>query len=319
MKLSNYSTGQQLSGHLAVKKCNIRQTNQTPQKDYLDMLITDGETDIVARVWDHSGPVPQVNSVIHVTATINQYRGDNQLNISEWRQANQGEYNPKNFLPVCPHDLEKLWGQLREVMAKIMDLGLVQILSSVFSKHYKQFQEAPAALYHHGAYLGGLLEHTCGVVEQCLRLATEETDINLLITGAILHDIGKIFDYDWSGCVITMTDAGQLLGHISQGMMLINSHAVNCPDLSTERLNLLLHLIASHHGKLEWGSPVEPSTREAILLHNADMLDVQLWKLAQAQAKTPTGEKWTEKVWELNNKRFWVGVSETTTKEAGNK
>ena len=90
-----------------------------------------------------------------------------------------------------------------------------------------------------------------------------------------------------------------------------------CPDLSTERLNLLLHLIASHHGKLEWGSPVEPATREAILLHNADMLDVQLWKLAQAQSQALAGEHWTEKVWSLNNKRFWVGVSEVAvTKES---
>ncbi len=306
MKLKDYSIGQSISGYMAVKQCNIRQTNQNPPKDYLDLLLTDGEIEIIARVWDHTGQPPTVNTIIYTSAKLTQYRGQNQLNITEWRQANQGEYTQKNFLPVCPYDLEKLWSRLKETMVNIKDLGLSQILRSVFGKHYKQFQEAPAALYQHGAYLGGLLEHTCGVVEQCLRLATEETDIDLLITGAILHDIGKIFDYDWSGCVIIMTDSGQLLGHISQGMMIINNHATNCSDLSTERLNLLLHLIASHHGKLEWGSPVEPLTREAILLHNADMLDVQLWKLAQAQAKTPVGEKWTDKVWSLNNKRFWV-------------
>lgn len=309
MQLIDYSVGQSFNGCLAVKQCNVRQTNQNPPRDYLDLLLTDGDSEIRARVWEHEGPVPAENSVIFVSARITQFRGEQQLNISAWRPAGQEEYHPQDFLPVTPCDTDILKKQLQEYILQVKDGGLGQMLDSIFAQHYDHFVTAPAAMVHHHAYVGGLLEHTCGVASQCLRLVTPETDQDILLTGAILHDVAKIFDYDWSGCVVTMTDAGRLLGHIAQGMMLINNHAANCPDLSTERLEHLLHLIASHHGKLEWGSPVEPCTLEAVLLHNADMLDVHLWKLGQALDQVPEGEQWTGFVKGLNRRFFKVNSS----------
>lgn len=313
MKLKDCPIGQMFSGYLAVKLCNIRQTNQNPPKDYLDLRLTDGDTEIVARVWDHSGKAPTENSVILVSANLTQFRGENQLNISEWRQAGREEYNPRDFLPVCPYDTNILMKQLENYILQVKDIGLAHMIRSIFSKHYNKLIEAPAAISHHHAYIGGLIEHTCGVADLCLRLATPGTDKDILLTGAVLHDVAKIFDYDWSGCVMTMTDTGQLLGHITQGMMLIKSHAPYCPDISTEKLNHLLHLIASHHGKLEWGSPVEPCTLEAVLLHNADVLDVQLWKLNHARDQVSEGEKWTAIIKGLN-RRFWVGSGESDAK-----
>lgn len=307
MKLKDMKTGQTISCYLAVKKCEVRQTNTTPPKDYLDLTLSDGESEIVARVWEHSGPAPAVNNVIYVSASLTQYRGENQLKIKEWRNANTTEYNPTDFLPVTPRNLNDMRAQLEDYIRKVTDPGLAQILHEVFNIYYDDYIASPAALKHHHGYLGGLLEHSCGVVDHCLRQATADTDIDLLITGATLHDIGKCLDYNWkNSCVITMSDTGQLLGHITQGVMIISAQAPNCPDLTAEKLHLLLHLIASHHGKLEYGSPVEPCTREAIILHNADMLDMQMWKIAQAQAQVPEGEKWTGWVSGLNRK-FWVG------------
>jgi len=303
--LINYAVGQTFQGFLAIKRCEVRQTST--KKDYLDLTLSDGHTDMVARAWEHTGPAPTVNTVIYANAMMTQYRSDNQLNINKWRVSGDGECNPADFLPVTPKDVNQMREELKGYMLRITDPGLVQMLRSIFTFYYNDFIEAPAALYYHEPYIGGLLEHTCGVVDQCLRLATDDIDTDLLLTGAILHDIGKCLDYNWkNSCVITMTDTGQLLGHITQGMMLISGQAVNCPDLTTERLNLLLHLIASHHGKLEYGSPVEPRTKEAILLHNADMLNAELWKINKAQSQTPDGENWTGKVIGMN-RRFWVG------------
>lgn len=307
MKIKDCAPGQRYTGYLAVKDCAVREANNNTQ--YLALVLTDGETEIMGRVWQHTGDPPGKNTIIHATAVIGEYNGKPQATIAHWQLARPGEYNPQDFLPVCPVDREELKARLRQHIAGVKDPGLSQLLFAIFRENKelsKAFPAAPAAIFHHHAYLGGLLHHTVGVVDQCQRLATPDTDTDLLTTGAILHDIGKTLDYDWSGCVFTMTDNGILLGHIVQGIMLINGHAHNCPDLSPSRLSLLLHLIASHHGQLDWGSPVEPACLEAVLLHNADMLDMQLFKLSQARSKISDGENWTDRVPGMN-RRFYVG------------
>ena len=305
-KLSTYSSGQPFSGTLVVRECSIRQASNN--KNYLALRLTDGETDITGRVWDHTGGPPAVNSVIFVKSNLGEYKGQPQLSITGWRQARPDEYSPADFLPVCPVDREELKKKLREHIENVRDPGLSQLLNTLFKgdkEFVKSYLNAPAAVYHHHAYLGGLLHHTVGVIDRCLSLATPETDADLLVVGAILHDVGKIYDYDWSGLVINMTGSGRLLGHITQGIMLVDRYAKNCSELSPGRLNLLLHLIASHHGKLEWGSPVEPCTLEAVLLHQADYLDMQLFKLELARNQVPEGETWG-KVPGFS-RQFWFG------------
>lgn len=189
-------------------------------------------------------------------------------------------------MPVCPAGREELKEKLWGYIDSVRDPGLSQILYALLrenEEYAEAFFNAPAAVYNHHAFLGGLLQHTVSVAGRCLSLATPETDIDLLVAGAILHDAGKVYDYDWSGLVINMTDSGRLLGHITQGMMLVSRHAKECPGLSPGRLSLLLHLIASHHGRLEWGSPVQPCTLEAILLHQSDYLDMQIFKLERGR------------------------------------
>ena len=303
-KLSEVTLGEQFLGFLAVKDCSIRTTSSG--SNYLAMLLTDSTGTINARVWEHSGVAPAANTVIKVQGQINEYHGQMQITISKWRNANDDEYSPGDFLPVHP-DRIALKSRLDRYIESVTDSGLSQLLGTFAHDNdtIKAFIEAPAALFHHHVYIGGLLHHTDDVVEQCLRIATSETDRDMLVTGAILHDIGKIHDYNWSGITFSMTDNGRLLGHITQGMMMIKEYARNCPDLSQKRLSLLLHLIASHHGKLEYGSPVEPSTIEAILLHEADMLDVQLHKINNAIKQIRIGETWTDKILGMN-RHFYV-------------
>lgn len=305
-KLNTASLGQPFSGTLVVRDCSVRQGSNS--KDYLALRLTDGETDITARVWEHTGEPPAVNIVIFVKAAQSEYKGQPQLTITEWRQARPEEYRPADFLPVCPADREELKKKLRGYIERVRDPGLSQLLYALFrdnKEFVKAFLAAPAATYHHHAYLGGLLQHSVSVADRCLSLLTPETDVDLLVAGALLHDAGKVYDYDWSGLVISMTESGRLLGHIAQGLLLVDRHAKDCPDLAPERLSLLLHLIASHHGKLEWGSPVEPCTLEAVLLHEADYLDMQLFKLELARSQVPKGEGCT-KVPGFG-RQFWFG------------
>jgi 3'-5' exoribonuclease len=304
-KLNEATVGEQFLGYLAVKECSIRTASNG--SSYLAMVLTDGETAINARLWDHSGATPITNTVIKVQGQISEYHGQLQITVNKWRQAVDEEYSPGDFLPVHP-DIDGLKSQLAHYIESVNDSGLSQLLQAFFndSDTVKAFTEAPAAIFHHHVYIGGLLHHTVSVVEQCLRLATTETDRDMLVAGAILHDIGKIHDYNWSGVMFSMSDNGRLLGHISQGLLMVDDYACDCPDLSSQRLSLLQHLILSHHGKLEWGSPVEPCTLEAVLLHKADMLDVELHKIEAARKQVSAGELWTDRVLGMN-RSFYVG------------
>jgi 3'-5' exoribonuclease len=302
-KLNEVTVGEHFLGFLAVKECSIRTASNG--SNYLAMVLTDGKTAINARLWEHSGVVPSTNTVIKVQGLVSEYHGQLQLTVNKWRQANQDEYFPGDFLPVHP-DIDGLKSRLKQYVESIKDSGLSQLLQVFLNDvdTLKAFTEAPAAIIHHHVYIGGLLHHTVGVVEQCLRFVTSETDKDMLVTGAIFHDIGKIHDYDWSGVAFLMTDNGRLLGHITQGLLIVNDYARKCPGLSSQRLSLLQHLILSHHGKLEWGSPVEPCTLEAVLLHEADMLDVQLHKIDTAIKETRTNDGWTDKIAGMNRKFY---------------
>jgi 3'-5' exoribonuclease len=303
-KLNEVTVGEHFLGFLAVKECSIRTASNG--SSYLAMVLTDGKTAINARLWEHSGVVPSTNTVIKVQGLVSEYHGQLQLTVNKWRQANKDEYSPEDFLPVYP-DRGKLISRFLQYAEMVNEMGLRQLLQIFLNDNdtFKVFTLAPAAIFHHHVYIGGLLHHTVGVIEQCLRLATSETDRDMLITGAILHDIGKIHDYDWSGVTFLMTDNGRLLGHISQGLLIVNEYARNCRNLSSQRLSFLQHLILSHHGKLEWGSPVEPCTLEAVLLHEADMLDVQLQKIDAAIKEAHADDGWTDKISGLN-RQFYI-------------
>lgn len=214
-KLESCSSGQPFSGALAVRECSVRQAGSGT--DYLALRLTDGETEITGRVWDHSGEVPAANSVVFVSATLGEYRGQPQLTITGWRPARPNEYSPQDFLPVCPADKEELKEKLWGCIESVRDPGLSQMLYALLGEneeYAEAFFNAPAAVHNPHAYLGGLLQHTVSVAGRCLNLTTPETDVDLLLAGAILHDAGKVYDYDWSGLVINMTDSGRLLGHI---------------------------------------------------------------------------------------------------------
>jgi len=152
------------------------------------------------------------------------------------------------------------------------------VLTAVFDDEFApQFCLAPAAKRFHHAHLGGLLEHTLSVARMCLLAAGHYTDANagLLLTGALLHDVGKVEEFDFD-LKIDYSDAGRLVGHIALGANLVEARCRSLPEVSSELRRMILHLILSHHGSPEFGSPVRPATLEAMLLHHLDDLDAKL-------------------------------------------
>lgn len=283
--------GESIVGFFAVRNVNVSTARNG--STFLSCVLSDGQMELPAKQWDLVGIPPRENTVIKVQAVMDRYQGQPQLVIQRWREAEPGEYKPDQFIPKSPLDPASMWQELQCFIGQIQHPGLSRLVDIVLNNYTDAFISCPGAVKHHHAYIGGLLEHTLGVCKNALAVATDNCNKDLLLAGAILHDIGKIQTYDWKGCNITVTDEGKLLGHIVIGAKILEScmSANPPPELDKKTHNALLHLLISHHGKLEWGSPVEPMMKEAVILHAADMLDAQLWKMSRAEAEAEAGEE----------------------------
>lgn len=263
-------------GFCVVRKANL--TTTKAGKLYADLLLFDGSEQASAKIWDYSGEVPDSGTVIKIEGTVSEYNSYPQVTISRWRKAKAGEFNPADFMPVYEGDRDTLVSELLNRINEIEDVALQCMVREVIEEKYPhEFYDAPAASGHHHNYLGGLLEHTVSVTKIALFLADNQTkDINrdIVIAGAILHDIGKIQAYDWSGYTISYSDDGKMVDHIPLGMMMLRPFMDKYLD--NDIAQHLLHILVSHHGLKEWGSPVEPNTQEAKIIHLADLADARL-------------------------------------------
>jgi 3'-5' exoribonuclease len=175
--------------------------------------------------------------------------------------------------------VEELRGFLQFHIDSVRDRDFSSLLQAIFGDpdFLEVFATAPAAKLYHHAYLGGLLEHTVAVVEMCEFVGQQygRIDRDLLLTAALLHDVGKTRELAFQ-TAIDFTDAGRLLGHVIQGVTFISEKATALEDFPETKLQQLLHCVVSHHGELEWGSPKRPKTIEALILHHVDNLDAKV-------------------------------------------
>jgi len=275
MKFRDY-LNKNFIGFCAVRKASRGTTSAG--KPYANLQVYDGSEQIMGRIWDYDGELPAENTVIKVDGTVSTYNGSPQITISQWRPAQEGEYNPADFMPVYEGDRDSLMNRLLHYINEIEDTSLQSLVREVITEKFPQeFYDAPAASRHHHNYLGGLLEHTVSVAWIATHLAINQKQTisrDLVIAGAILHDIGKIQAYDWSGCAIGYLTDGKMIDHIPLGLMMIKPYIEKYLDNDTAQH--LMHIIVSHHGLKEWGSPVEPQTQEAKIVHLADLADARL-------------------------------------------
>lgn len=249
---------------------------------YLALALGDRTGQIESRMWENfNGSLGEFDQgdIVKVKAEVSRYNGRLQLNLEKIRRAIAEEIVLSDYLPQSEFDIDELWAALNATVESFTNPHLKALLQSFLQDEEiaKALRQAPAAKSLHHAWLGGLLEHIVSLTGICDSTAKHYPEINrdLLLTGAILHDIGKLQELCW-GTNFDYTLSGQMLGHITLGIAMIEKKLAVLVDFPPELRILVEHLVLSHHGKLEFGSPKLPMIPEAIVLHYLDDLDAKM-------------------------------------------
>jgi 3'-5' exoribonuclease len=237
--------------------------------------------------------------VIQIRGRVKTYNGEKELTIEQIVPAAERDYEIGDFLHHTKFDIEKLYADLRAAVASVKNPWLQKLLNSIVEdpEIMPRLKRAPAAMTMHHAFLGGLLEHVVSLLGLANALAAHypELDRDLLITGVVLHDVGKTEELRYSRG-IDYTTEGRLLGHITIGVMLVRKKIDAIPDFPKPLAVLVEHLILSHHGSLEFASPTLPQTREALALHFIDDVDSKMAATrATIEAAEGTADVWTDR------------------------
>jgi 3'-5' exoribonuclease len=268
-------------------------------KPFLRLELGDRSGAIEARLWDNVEGLAALferDDVVKVQARVENYKNRMQLAVEKIRRAEPAEVDWSDYFPHTAEDIEQLFSRLREHVGTIKNPWLSRLASGVIEDPAisPRLKRAPAAKMMHHAFVGGLLEHIVSLCGLC-RLAAQhyaELDLDLLLTGAILHDIGKLDELCYERA-IHYTNDGQLLGHIILGLEQVTERMNSIEGFPPDCKTLVKHLLISHHGQYEFGSPKLPMFREALVLHYLDDLDSKMGA-ARAVLGTDGGEAgWT--------------------------
>src|SRR5512146_2497796 len=249
---------------------------------YLALTLCDRTGQIEAKMWDNVAETLatfEQDDVVKVKGLVNKYNNRFQLTIHKLRRMGDSEVDYGDYLPKCPRDIDELWTTLGEFVGGMQDRHLQALLQAFMSDPVTAtaFRNAPAAKTLHHAYIGGLLDHVVSLMKLCDVTCRNYPQINrdLLLAGAFLHDIGKIHELTYARS-FSYTTRGQLLGHMIIELEMLQAKIAQVPDFPGELKILLEHLIISHHGQYEFGSPKLPMFPEALMLHYLDDLDSKM-------------------------------------------
>ena len=266
---------------------------------YLRATLADSTGRLAARYWDLTPEMVEqlgVGSGVRIYGTVEEFpAGTRQIRIERLQPVEIRDFSP--FLPQAKRDREEMRQELLQVLADIEDPYLSRLLDRLFGdeRFETTFSKAPAAKRYHHACIGGLLEHTLAVVKLCSFVAGEQPEIDrdLLLTAAILHDVGKATSYT-QGPVLDLTDEGRLIDHVAQGALVVQSAIDSIEGFPQDLRNRLLHTILAHHGAPDKGSPVLPKTLEALALHHADWMDGDVRGFLDfVESEPPAADGWT--------------------------
>jgi len=269
--------GEAVRSQFMVYKKQLRDFKNKPGK-YLTLTIGDKTGQMEAKVWDKAEELAlsfEEEDVVFLEGQVELFNDKLQLKVVNLQKVDK--YEIGDFLPQTSKDVDKLFNYIKAV--NIQNPYLKSLLASFLNdeEFVSLFKKAPAAKSLHHCYLGGLVEHTYEVIKIC-EVVSElfpEIDRELLFTGAILHDIGKIVELKFTK-LIDYTDEGRLIGHVVMGERIISERMATINGFPKELKIRLSHLLLSHHGEYEWGSPKRPKTLEACALHYAENLDAQV-------------------------------------------
>jgi 3'-5' exoribonuclease len=289
--------GERVSG---IYLCKSRQTALTKAgKTYENVILQDKTGTVDAKIWDpNSRGIEAFEGLdyVDIMADVTSFQGQLQLNVKRVRKAQEGEYNPSDYLPVSGKDIEEMYAELLGFVDRVEDPCLSQLLKGIFvndQKFVKAFKFSSAAKSVHHGFVGGLLEHTLSVTKLCEYYVRTYPMLNadLLYTAAMCHDIGKVYELS-PFPENDYTDAGQLLGHIMIGAELVGMRIRQIQGFPVKLANELKHCILAHHGELEYGSPKKPALLEAVALNFADNTDAHMQMMMEALKAGGDNQGW---------------------------
>jgi 3'-5' exoribonuclease len=267
---------------------------------YLALTLADRSGQIEAKMWDgvpEAIPLFEQDDFVKVRGLINRYNGRYQLTIHKLRSLDAAEVDFADYLPTTGKDIEQLWQKLGQFVESMQDPHLRSLLKAFMAdpEIERGYKNAPAAKTLHHAFIGGLLDHVVSLFTTCDLVVRNYPQINrdLLLTGAFLHDIGKLYELTYARS-FSYTTSGQLLGHMIIELEMLHKKLEQFPDFPPRMKMLLEHMIISHHGQYEFGSPKLPMFPEALMLHYLDDLDSKMESMrAHFEREALQSSEWT--------------------------
>jgi len=294
--IEEYKEGNKFSG---IYLCKTKQVLKTKAgKTYYSLILQDKTGIIDGKVWELNNGIEEFEAMDFIMADgmVTSFQGARQVNINRIRKAQEGEYNPADYIPASKYGIEEMYNELKEIIKTIKDPYLRKLAEMCFiddTEFANKFKSHSAAKSIHHGFIGGLLQHTLAVARMCSFMADNYNilDRDLLITAAIFHDIGKVYELSYFPSN-DYTDEGQLLGHIFIGAEFIGNKIKEIPGFPKVLATELRHCILAHHGELEYGSPKKPAMAEAMALAFADNADARLETMTEIYEKASPSTEW---------------------------
>ena len=308
--VADLSPEQPVTTFFLVHEKEIRSTREG--RRYLRLELGDRTGTVEARMWtgfeDCASTVAR-DDFVKVQARVEIYRNQPQLVLDRLRRAEISEVDGADFFAHTKANVDDLWSRFRAHIESVQNPSLRKLLASVFddAEVSARFRRAPAAKTMHHAFLGGLLEHVVSLCDLSRTVSAHypEADLDLLITACSLHDIAKIYELSYDRG-LGYTTEGQLLGHIVMAIEMVGRKIDAIPDFPPELAAIVKHLIVSHHGQYEFGSPKLPMFREAVLFHYLDDMDSKMGAMREILGSDRGEENWTDRSGALERKLLRV-------------
>lgn len=309
MNFTNLDNNGRVEGYCLVKSVEVKTSSKGDS--YLDMTLGDADGEINAKLWRYQSDVYgeyEINNIVKIRGVISKYNGTDQLKIERIRLA-LPEDNVKvdDFVRSSGYSSEEMFAALMAVVEDFEDVELKRLVSTIYADNRLALLYWPAAFKLHHAIRGGLLMHTLSIVRlaQSVSAIYPFVDKELLIAGAMLHDISKLSEFVVSetGVADGYSIEGNLLGHLTMGAMTIEKYAEKL-EISKKTAMLVEHMILSHHGEPEFGAAVRPMFIEAEILSELDLMDSRIYEMREAVSATESDD-FSQRLWALDNRKLY--------------
>jgi 3'-5' exoribonuclease len=309
---SEMTVGATVAGKVFLAGASIRKTKGTPPTNYLNAELSDGNETIEGKIWKFTAPeVPEIGKVYDIVGAAGEFAGKKQITIQTLRRSD--DQSLIDFSCVYSNDIDNMWAAVTQKIQSISNKLLRDITSVIYLSNINKIKYSSSAKAVHHVGIGGNLAHTlevCRYAECIVDFSSILASRDLVIAGALLHDIGKIEVYEVNGPSVEYTLTGHLEEHLVVGIRMVDEAVKILGTDYTEAGRLLRHIIASHHGQLEYGSPVTPKIAEAYIVNMADGISATLDTLDAANVKALRENKtMTDKIYTLGNREHILQIN----------